>query len=136
MLFNFILLNNLALFSLIFFNTVFNSFNYFIFWYTWFLIFLVCQTPPKNILNGTVIINYKPRTNKNAVGTIISFQCNEGYKLNSKNLVYFCRKNRTWNNDIYNLKCLKGKYGKYICIIKLLIGYKRLTFYVSCCKIT
>ena len=70
-----------------------------------------CQNSPKNISNGRVIVNYKPRSNKNVFGTIISVECDEGYKLNSQNLVYFCGENGTWNNDISNLTCLKGMFS-------------------------
>ena len=69
----------------------------------------MCKDHPTNLPNGTVIVNYKPISNKNAVGTIISFQCNEGYKLNSQNSFYFCRENGAWNNEMFNLTCLKGK---------------------------
>ena len=51
-----------------------------------------CQDSPTNLPDGRVIENYKPIPNMNVVGTIITFECNEGYKLTSQNTVYFCLK--------------------------------------------
>lgn len=67
-----------------------------------------CEELPEFILNGRVVVNYKPERNRSIVGTTVTFKCNSGYKLSSNISEYTCKKNGNWSSQVVNPKCLIG----------------------------
>ena len=58
-----------------------------------------------------MVVNHKPIPNKFAVGTNITFKCDPGCELypDNKLVEYICRENGTWNSQILDPVCVKGK---------------------------
>ena len=67
-----------------------------------------CRDPPKNILNGKVIVNKKTRSDKTVVGTSITIKCKYGYGLLTRDSEYICQEDGNWNQKLINIKCLEG----------------------------